>query len=212
MNFVNKKSMRKKQYICGCMIGALLSVGAVGFSLPAVVIASSKDTVVCDDNSCSTVTFTVPDKVSLYVGNNKKLNVTMSKKKEVKVSYKTSDQSVATVSSGGKITGKKKGTVTVTTTIGGTHVQKKLTFTTKVTVKSPSIQIVASKKKVNVGKTITLKVKKKGTKKQVLWSVNKKTIAVIGKKNGKLKGKKAGKVKVTATCGSLKKSITITVK
>lgn len=104
--------------------------------------------------------------------------------------------------------------VTVTTTISGEHVQKKLTFTTKVTIKNPSIQIVDSKKQVEVGKTITFKVKKYGTSKTVYWSVNKKSIAVIGKTSGKLKGKKAGKgkVKVTVTCGNLKKSVTIKVK
>lgn len=53
---------------------------------------------------------------------------------------------------------------------------------------------------------------KSGTTEVIHWSVNREVIATIGENNGKLEGKKGGKVKVTATCGSLKKSVTIKVK
>lgn len=194
------------------MVGAVITVSTVGLSIPNVAIAASQTTVVCDDTTCWNVTVTVPDSTSLYAGKKKTLNVKLSKSDGIKKSFSSSNTSVATVSSSGKITGKKKGTATITTTISGEHVQKKLTFTTKVTVKNPSIQIVAPRKTVKVGKTITLKVKKQGTSSAIRWSVNKKSVASIGKTSGELKGKKAGKVKVTATCGKLKKSVTIKVK
>lgn len=206
------RNERIKKYVCGCVIGVVALVSVVGMVTPTVVLAETKNTVVCDDTACWNVTITVPDALSLYVGKQKKLDVQMSKKEGIKKSFQTSDSSIATVSSDGKITGKKKGTVTITTTISGEHVQKELTFMTKVTVKNPSIKIVASKKKVKVGKCITLKVKKRGTSESVFWSVNKEEIATIDKNSGKLTGKKKGNVKVTATCGSLKKSVTIKVK
>lgn len=202
----------RNKYIGACIIGVVASVGVMGISVPSIVLADTKTTVVCDDNTCWNVTVTVPDQVSLYAGEQKQLNVKLSKKDGIQKSFQSSNRSVATVSSGGKITGKGQGVAEITTTISGAHVQKKLTFTTKVIIKSPSIQIVASKKEVKVGKTIKLKVKKCGTTKEVCWSVNKKSIATIGKNSGKLKGKKQGKVKVTATCGDLKKSVTIKVK
>lgn len=202
----------RNTYIGACIIGVVASVSVLGIAVPSVALADTKTTVVCDDDACWNVTVTVPDTMSLYAGKQETLRVDISKKDGVGIKFQSSDSSIASVSSDGKITGNKKGEVTITTTISGKHVQKELTFVTKVTVKKPSIQIVASKKTVKVGKSITLKVKKNGTKEAVHWSVNKKSIATIGESNGKLKGKKAGKVKVTATCGSLKKSVTIKVK
>lgn len=198
--------------LCGFMVGAVTAVSVVGLSMPSVAMAVSQNTVVCDDTTCWNVTVTVPDSICLYAGKKKALNVQLSNSNGIKKTFSSSDTSVATVSSSGKITGKKKGMATITTTISGEHVQKKLTFSTKITVKKPSIQIIASKKTVKVGKSIILKVKKQGTGKSVQWAVNKKSIASIGKTSGKLRGKKAGTVKVTATCGKLKKSITIKVK
>lgn len=193
------------------MIGTIASISVVGMGMSSVALADTKTTVVCDENACWNVEVTVPDQISLYAGKQKKLKVDMSKKDGIKMKFQSSDSSIASVSSGGEITGKKKGIATITTTISGKHVQKELTFTTKVKVKSPSIKIVTATKKVKVGKSITLNVKKYGTSDAVRWSVNKSSIASIDKNSGKVTGKKKGKVKATATCGSLKKSITIKV-
>ena len=70
-------------------------------------------------------------------------------------------------------------------------------------------------------KTTSLKVKKTYTFKadmtnvvapKITWSVDKKSVATIDKTTGKLTAKKAGTVKVTATCGSYKKTVTVKVK
>lgn len=80
--------------------------------------------------------------------------------------------------------------------------------------KKASISI-SGKKTVKKGKSITLTVKKKNTKKKARWSVNKKKLAKLKKKSANkvvLKALKKGKVKVTVKVGSLKKSITIKIK
>lgn len=84
------------------------------------------------------------------------------------------------------------------------------------------VKLAKKKYSVNVGKTVTIKLKNSAKKAKVTWKTNKpKVVKIAKKKNGKkayakVKGLKAGKAKVTATYKVGKKSIklkcTVTVK
>ena len=116
------------------------------------------------------------------------------------VKWSTSNKKIATVNSKGKVTAKKKGTVTITAKVGS----KK--FKCKITVEAPSI----SKKTYTMkkGKTVTLKIK--GTTQKITWSSNNKKVATVNSK-GKVTAKKNGTATITAKVGKSKYKCKITV-
>lgn len=125
-----------KKMLVGFTMAAVLMTGFVYSNQTAIIKANTQDAIVCDDDTCWKVEVTVADKVSMYVGKTKTLKLPITKLKGVKIRYKSSNISIAKVSSKGKIIGKKPGTAVITTTLSGKHIQKKLTFQTKVKVKA----------------------------------------------------------------------------
>ena len=119
---------------------------------------------------------------TMYVGQTYKLKVSGTSKK---VTWSTSNKKVATVDSKGKVVAKKKGTATITAKIS------KKKYTCKITVKSPTIN--ATSKKLDIGKTYTLKLK--GATAKTFSSSNKKVATVNSK--GKVTAKKTGKATIT---------------
>lgn len=92
-------------------------------------------------------------KATVYVGKSTQLKVTGTKKK---VTWKSSNKKIATVTSKGKVTAKKKGTATITATVSG----KK--YTCKVTVKNtgkPDIEVKSLTNANSIVRTIKLKIK-----------------------------------------------------
>lgn len=153
----------------------------------------------------------VPKKVSLYPNEQKKLKVTVKNNStKVKKNFKSKKPSIVKVNSNGKMTAKKAGTTTIITkiTVNG----KKYTKKTKVTVINAYLVFTNATVMLNRGQTFQFKIKKYNIKKPVTWSVNNSKIATIGKKTGKLRGKSRGSVLVTATCGSLQKSIYVSIR
>lgn len=128
-----------------------------------------------------------------------------------KLTWKSSDKKVATVSAKGVIRGIKKGKAKITAT---TPNKKKLTITVCVSNKSIALKSVTVKapKTLKVGKTYKMSVKLspvKATGQKVTFkSSNKKALSVD--KAGMLYAKKKGTYKITVTAG--KKKITKKVK
>lgn len=136
--------------------------------------------------------------VTLIKGQTTTLKVTGTKNK---VTWSSSKKSVATVTTKGKITAKKKGTATITAKIGN----KK--YTCKVKVETPKLS--KSSLILTKGKTATLKVS--GTSQKITWKSSNKKIATVTSK-GVVKGVNAGDCKITATVCGKKYTCTVTVK
>lgn len=117
-----------------------------------------------------------------------------------KITWSSSDQSVASVSTAGKVTAKKKGTATVTAQSGG----KK--YTCKITVETPKL----NKTSITVVKGKTYKLKLSGTTQTVKWSSSDRAVARVSG-TGKVRGIKAGECTVTAQVGKKKYSCHVVV-
>jgi hypothetical protein len=124
-------------------------------------------------------------KISLYTGNTYTLKISGT---TGKITWASNDKSIATVSTKGKVTGIKKGSTTVTATVGS----KK--YKCSVTVKNPSIS--ASKLKLNVSEEAKLTIK--GATDTVTWKSSDKSVATISK-DGTVLAKAKGTAKITGT-------------
>ncbi|MGN0488210.1 MAG: Ig-like domain-containing protein [Ruminococcus sp.] len=116
-----------------------------------------------------------------------------------KIKWTSSKKTVATVTSKGKVTAKKKGTAKITAAVG----KKKYTCTVK--VETPKLN--KSKLTLDVGKTAVLKVT--GTSQKIIWSSSNKFVAVVS--NGKVTAKNKGKVTITAKINKSKYKCNVTV-
>lgn len=126
-------------------------------------------------------------------------------------SWKSSNKSVATVNSKGKITGKKAGTARITVTLKS---GKKATL--KVTVKKISTTKLKINKKsltLKKGKTYTLKtsVTPKNSQDKLTFKSSNKKVATVSSK-GKITAKKKGTAKITVQSGAKKVVCTVKVK
>lgn len=130
-------------------------------------------------------------------GENFTLNISGTNRK---VKWSTSDKSIATVNSKGKVTAKKKGKVTITAKVNG----KK--YKCKITVEEPKLN------KTNCslieGKTVNLKVK--NTTQKIKWSSSNKGVAKINSK-GKITAIGSGDAIITAKVGKTKYTCNISV-
>lgn len=151
-------------------------------------------------------------KITIGKGEKVKLSYTVSPTGQANtLSFKSSNSSVASVSSGGVITGKKTGTakITVSSSSGGTT-------SASVTVKKApsSVKVKAGKSTLKKGKTTSLKVtlpKNSASYKITYQSSNKKIAAVNSK--GVVTAKKKGTVKIKVkTFNGKTKTIKIKVK
>lgn len=137
-------------------------------------------------------------KVTLIKGQTTSLKITGTKKK---IKWSSNKKSVATVSSKGKVTAKKKGTAIITAKVGN----KK--YTCDVSVQVPKIS--KTKMTMHVGDIETLSISE--TDQKITWKSSDKKIATVDK-YGNVVGRKAGKVKICATILNKKYYCTVTVK
>ena len=139
---------------------------------------------------------------SIYKGKTTTLKATTSYR--TKVTWKSSNSSIATVSSTGVVTGKKAGTVYIYANAYGKSVK------CKVTVKNPTITLNKSKATAYAGKSYTLKATT-SYRTKISWKSSNTTIATVDSK-GMVKLKKAGKVTISATAFGKKVNCVLTVK
>ncbi len=117
-----------------------------------------------------------------------------------KVTWSTSNKSVATVTSKGKVTAKKAGSATITAKVG------KKKYTCKVTVKA---KLNATSKTLKEGENYQLKLT--GAAGKVAWTSSNASVAAVSS-TGKVTAKKAGVATITVKDGATKYTCTITVK
>jgi hypothetical protein len=130
-----------------------------------------------------------------------------------KVTWKSSNPKVATVSASGKITAKKTGKTTITATAGGksTSVVISVVAKKKAGVKSVSAKVPTTMK---IGQVALITGKYKpatATGVKVTYKSNKSSVASIDRA-GRLVAKKAGKVNITVKAGKVSKKYKVTVK
>ena len=127
-----------------------------------------------------------------------------------KITYSSSNKSVATVSAKGVIKAKKAGTAKITVKSG----KKKTVIKIKVTgVKTKKLSGVPAAKNISKGKTFRIKAKTtpKNTDEKITYkSSNKKVVTVTSK--GVVKGLRKGTATITVRSGSRKMTCKVTVK
>ena len=122
-----------------------------------------------------------------------------------KVTYTSSNKSVAAVSKTGKVTAKKPGTATITVKCGSYKAA------CKITVKKGSLKIT-SKTAVSVKAKKTTAIKATATSKaKITYTSSNKKVATVSSK-GVVKGVKKGKAVIYVTSNGITKKVTVTVK
>jgi len=127
------------------------------------------------------------------------------------VTWTSSDDKIATVSSTGLVTAKAAGDVTIKATVDGNKsAEYKITCTND---KVTEIGLTASKTTLTVGESFTLglDIKPSGATADITWEFSQKGIVEVDK-NGKVTAKAAGKTEIVAKVGDIKSNkVTITV-
>lgn len=153
---------------------------------------------------------------TMYVGQKSKASYSISPSNatDMGVSFKSSDKSIATVDSDGKITAKKKGSckIYITTDDGG----YKATLTVKVGKKIDvtGVKLNYSSKTINKGKTYTLKATvnpSNASNKSVTWKSSDTSVATVNS-SGKVTAKKGGTAVITCTTKDKQKVATCKIK
>lgn len=128
------------------------------------------------------------------------------------VSWTSSNKKCATVDAKGKVTGKKKGTVTITATLQSglkltakVKVQKNAVKTSKITVQTKKVKL--SPKQSFQLSAITAPFT---SKEKITYKTSNKKVATVSKK-GKITAKKAGKATITVKSGKKSVKVTVTV-
>ena len=179
--------------------------------------------------TCTVTVHPKPKKVSIKQGSSKTLNIGDSlalsityapKDALAKVTWKSSDKKVATVSSDGTVTAKKEGTATITAKVSGMKkggsVKKKIKITVTDPNKPTGISISSPSKTVEIGETLQLSttLKPKTAQSDVSWKSSNTKIAKVSKK-GLVTPVKVGKVTITATAAKKSpkgKTVSATIK
>ena len=154
----------------------------------------------------------VPKTLSLTTGKKYTLKpvVTPSNSQE-KITYKSSNTTIATVSSTGVITAKKVGKVTITVQSG--KQKATVTLTVKKAPALKAIKNVPPKKTITKGKTYTLKPQlyPSGAIAKITYTTSNKSIATVDSK-GKITAKKKGTAVITVKAGKFTAKCKVTVK
>lgn len=197
-------------------------IGALSFAaaLSTAVVFNASDAQ-AKKASVKKVTASAPSGKNVYVAKGKKVKITTTvkvkpnKKANKKVTYKSANKKIATVSAKGVVKGVKAGKTKITIT---SKKNKKKKTVLKVCVKKAAVKKVKINSKnfvLSAGgtKKLTAKVTpKKNVYKKVVWTSSNKKVATVTSK-GVVKGLREGSAKITASAvdGSKKKA-SVTVK
>ena len=156
-------------------------------------------------------TVTITQK-TLYVGYQNYTIKFKNLSKYATVAYKSSRNTIATVSSKGLIKPMKAGTATITTTVkqGGVTYSSQI----KVTVKNPYVSITNLVKEIKVGTTYTFNSKAYGINSEsLIWTSSNSRVATIGGTTGIFYAKSKGNTTITLkdTATGTKKEILVKV-
>lgn len=132
------------------------------------------------------------------------------------ITWKSSDDTVASVDNTGKVTANKSGTavITVTATNGTEDTADDKTDTITITVTNPANRITLNKTELNLTKgsneTLTATVDPTGADGTVSWSSNNTSVATVDS-NGKVTAVAKGSATITATIGDKSADCVVTV-
>ena len=177
-----------------------LSIAAKGYSQLSLSFTYQKDAPTISVNRKS-ATIYAKKPASKYRTVTLKANVAGPNSE---VSWESSNNKVATVSSKGVVTAKKAGKVTITATANGVSAKS------TITVKDPTIKVSKTKYTLKKGKKITVKASATPSAK-VSYKTSSKKIATVTSK-GVVKGKKKGTAKITVSANGVSKTVTVKVK
>jgi hypothetical protein len=164
-----------------------------------------------------------PEKKTLYVGGTKGSRVSVKtiipeviQKAvsddlcEMSITYQLSNPKVAAISASGKITAKKAGTATITTTIQVNGVEK--SYQTTIKVKKAYIKLAKSTKTIKQGKTYRFQAIGYGVETEdIIFTTSKKAIVTINKRSGVAVAKTRGVDYVIAKAGDIEVKIKVVV-
>lgn len=125
--------------------------------------------------------------------------------KSKKITWKSKNSKIASVSKSGVVKGKNHGKTVITASSNGVST----TFTVTVKAKAPRTKYV--RYTIRKGKTFKLIPRVSGASKKVTWKSNHKKIATVSK-NGVVKGKKRGKTTISLTANGRTSKVTIVVR
>ncbi len=183
--------------------------GYIAYELTSVALNSDTLSLVAGADGRQLVATTTPDNALLD-------NLTFT--------YKSSDETVATVDENGLVTPLKAGTATITVTAQAvvttngmalftTRATAKCTVTvTDIAIPATNIELDAFSKTMTVGDKakLTATVKPADTTDKVVWTSSKPTVAAVDE-NGNITALATGTTEITATAGSVSAQCTITV-
>ena len=219
----------KKRSVLPIVIGSICGLIVLGLAL--VLILSSIGSKKNDDEG-SGVSYLELSQSEMEIAPDDKSSLTCTaydeddrEVRDADIVWSTKDQSIATVSTSGEVTGHKEGETTITAAIRDDDdvdpVKCKVTVTKDaVKVEKIEIEINETEKELNVDDTLRLRYKltpEKASPGEVKWTSSDKTVATVDE-DGLVKALKAGEttIKVTVSNGKDDKEMTakctITVK
>lgn len=154
----------------------------------------------------------------LEIGNSSLMSVTVIPESatEQKIVYTSSDTEVATVNELGRITGVKKGTVTITVSCGNVSKSFSLNIVEAKSDEIPvtDIEIADYEEEIEVDKTLSLSVTvlpSDATNSTVTYKSSDEKIATVNS-SGEVKGISKGEVTITISAGAITKKVKLKIK